>query len=73
MQLGDIMAKNVFTISGEESVAAAARRMREGNIGCLVVMKGETLQGIVTDRDLLIGCLGDAHDPGECRVSRHMS
>ena len=73
MQLKDIMAKNVTTISGEDAVAVAARRMREINVGCLVVVNGEELEGIVTDRDLLIGCLGDAHDPGQCRVSRHMS
>ena len=73
MNLKDIMAKNVTTISKDETVATAAQRMREINIGCLVVVKGEVLEGIVTDRDLLIGCLGDAHDPGQCWVARHMS
>lgn len=73
MQLKDTMAENVTLASLEDTVATAAQSMREANIGCLVVVNSEALLGIVTDRDLLIGCLGDAHAPGQCRVSSHMS
>ncbi len=73
MQLKDIMRRNVITTPADESVVDAAKRMREGNVGCLVVTSDGTLQGIVTDRDLLIGCVGAGHDPQQCRVSHHMS
>ena len=72
MQLKGIMVTRVVTISKDQTVAAAASRMREENIGCLVVSNADPLEGIVTDRDLLMGCLGDSHDPWQCPVSRHI-
>jgi CBS domain-containing protein len=47
--------------------------MKEESIGCLLVADATGLKGVVTDRDLLVGCLGEAHDPWECLVTRHMS
>ena len=73
MQLKEVMKTEVITTSGNESVTDAAKSMREANIGCLLVVSGESLEGIVTDRDLLVGCLGNGHTPSECQVSRHMS
>lgn len=73
MQLKDIMAKKVVTVTGEESVADAARKMREANIGCLVVTNTRSVKGIITDRDLAVGCLSDGHDARRCEVSHHMS
>lgn len=73
MQLKDIMVKRVISVSGDETVVGAAKKMREDNIGCLVVMGPSGLQGIVTDRDLLVGCLGQGHDPVTCTVSQHQS
>ena len=73
MQLKDVMVTRVVTITKEQTVAAAASRMREENIGSLVISNAAPLEGIVTDRDLLVGCLGDSHDPWQCQVLRHMS
>lgn len=73
MQLKDIMVKDVVTVGGDETVTGAAKRMKEAGVGCLLVLDAASLQGIVTDRDLLVGCLGEGHDPSDCTVSRHMS
>ena len=73
MQLKDVMKTEVVTVGRDETVADAARRMREANIGCLVIVDGGSLIGIVTDRDLLIGCLGAGHNPSERQVSEYMS
>lgn len=73
MQLKDVMKTEVITATRDVSVSEAARRMREANIGCLVIVDGDSLVGIVTDRDLLIGCLGAGHNPAESQVSQYMS
>lgn len=73
MQLKEVMKTEVITVGRDETVTNAARRMREANIGCLVIVDGDSLVGIVTDRDLLIGCLGAGHNPSECQVSDYMS
>lgn len=73
MKLGNIMVKRVITIGSKDSVTAAASKMREENIGCLVVSDEKKVKGIITDRDLVVGCLGAGHNSHECQVSQHMS
>lgn len=72
MQLKDIMTKEVITITEDETIANAARRMQEADVGCLVVT-GASVTGIITDRDLAIKCVGEGHNPTECQVSQYMS
>lgn len=72
MRLRDIMAKKVLTIKADDSVSAAALRMKESNVGCLLVV-GSGPQGIITDRDIAVRCVAEEHDTCECQVSQHMS
>jgi CBS domain-containing protein len=73
MQLKDIMAKHVVTVAEEDSVFSAANLMRQAGVGRLVIAKDGQAQGIVTDRDLALRCLGEGHNPTLCPVSQHMS
>lgn len=72
MRLRDIMAKKVLTIKADDSVSAAASRMKESNVGCLLVV-GSGPQGIITDRDIAVRCVAEEHDTCDCQVSQHMS
>ncbi|QTQ12494.1 CBS domain-containing protein [Treponema parvum] len=47
-----VMHKNVRTVSEDEVVEEAARIMIDNGIGCLPVMKGDLLVGIITESDL---------------------
>ncbi len=49
----EIMAREVVTATPDMSVAKAAKLMREHNVGCLPVVKDNTVVGIVTASDLL--------------------
>ena len=51
--VGDIMVRNPETVSPEDSVESAARAMAEKKIGCLPVISGDGLAGILTTTDLL--------------------
>lgn len=49
----DVMVKKVFTVTEDVTVEEAARIMIDNKIGCLPVMRDQTLVGIITDIDLL--------------------
>ncbi|MCL2834628.1 MAG: CBS and ACT domain-containing protein [Treponema sp.] len=66
MTVKDVMVKNVITVEGSEVVEEAARIMADRGIGCLPVMRGKLLVGIITDTDLFrvfINAFGARH-PG---------
>jgi CBS domain-containing protein len=73
MQLRDIMTKKVVTVSPEDKIAEAAARMREQNIGCVVVTNAGLIKGILTDRDIAVRCTSHSEDPRTCPVSHHMT
>ncbi len=47
------MARDLVTVSGEERLVAAAARMVERGVGAALVLEGERLAGILTERDVL--------------------
>jgi acetoin utilization protein AcuB len=59
-----VMIKNVITVQENEVVEDAARIMADKGIGCLPVMKGALMTGIVTDSDIFhffINAFGARH------------
>ena len=74
MQLSDIMTPAPITVSPAESVALAARTLTHYNIGALPVCRPDgTLQGLVTDRDLVIRCIAAGRDPEKTTVREVMT
>ena len=53
LKVRDVMVKDVITVEEDVSIEKAARTMAENKIGCLPVMRGEALVGIITDIDML--------------------
>ena len=47
------MTEHVITISPDASVKEAARMMIDKKIGCLPVVDGENLVGLLTETDIL--------------------
>jgi CBS domain-containing protein len=50
----NVMYTNPIAMSSASTVAEAARRMREADIGDVIVLEGDQLYGIVTDRDIVV-------------------
>ncbi|MDR2740648.1 MAG: CBS and ACT domain-containing protein [Treponema sp.] len=66
LKIEKIMERHVITVDENEVVEEAARIMADKDIGCLPVMKGSLLVGIITDTDLFrvfINAFGARH-PG---------
>lgn len=52
LQVGHVMTKKLITATPQTTVEEAALLMREHKIGCLPVLEGETLVGIITETDI---------------------
>ena len=52
--IADIMTRSVAAVGRDETLQAAARRMRDMDVGALPVTDGRALAGMVTDRDIAI-------------------
>jgi CBS domain-containing protein len=61
---GDIMHRGAQWIPATETLDRAAQMMREKDVGALPISdSNERLMGILTDRDIVVGCVAAGHDP----------
>jgi CBS domain-containing protein len=70
--VGDIMTSSLFTIGPTTTVAEAATVMGERRIGSALVMEGDDLLGIFTERDI-VRALGQHFDAAGHPVSDWMT
>jgi len=68
LKVKDIMSKDVVTIGADASVADAAKKMKDADVGSVVVLDQNAVKGIVTDRKIVTGCIAENKDPGRERV-----
>jgi CBS domain-containing protein len=64
----EVMTKQPVLLQADETLTQAARRMRDQDIGDVLVMKDGKLKGIVTDRDIAIRAVADGKNPNETKV-----
>ncbi len=72
MQVGDIMKTDVKTTSPQDTFAHVARLLHDNAISSVVVLDGDRLAGIVTERDL-VNLVADGMDPRTTRVEERMT
>ena len=65
----EIMTADPRTVEAGATVADAAREMRDGDVGSVVVVENGTVAGIVTDRDIAVRVVAQGLDPDATRVS----
>jgi CBS domain-containing protein len=63
MQVRDIMTPDPVGVYYDQTIAEAARVMRDAGVGAVLVVNGESLSGVVTDRDLVIRGLAEGAGP----------
>lgn len=77
MAIGEICSRNAVFARRNESVATAARLMRESHVGCLVVVDeidGDRIPvGILTDRDITVAVVAPGLDANTMQVGDVMS
>jgi CBS domain-containing protein len=62
MKIKDIMRVPVDPIDPLTTVAAAAQKMRDEDVGCLLVGRRDQLVGIITDRDIVVRGLANGQN-----------
>lgn len=77
LNAGEICSRVVVVAERATSLAAAARRMREQHVGCLVVVDatdaGRVVVGILTDRDIVTAVVAEELDARALRVEDVMT
>lgn len=76
MNVAELMTTEVSIVDLGMSVADAAAMMQAQNTGCIVVVdvvEGGAPAGVITERDMVLGCLIDGHTSTKCQVYRHMT
>ena len=53
MTAQDLMSKNFISVTTDELASDCLRKMAEKKIGCLAVMKGDELVGVINQKDLV--------------------
>jgi len=71
--VSDCMAMKVTVVDVSDSVLDAARKMIDGNVGCVVAMQQNDIAGIVTKGDILKNSVLKQLDLTKTRVSTVMS
>jgi CBS domain-containing protein len=51
--VGEVMSRNLLTVEPTTSISEAAAAMTERGVGAAVVLTGNTVSGILTERDVL--------------------
>lgn len=59
----EVMTPRVVSLPADATAAEAARRMRDEDIGNVLLVDDGKLVGMVTDRDLVVRVLADQLDP----------
>jgi len=65
--------RTVHAVPPETTVLDAVRKMNQERIGALLVMNGDDLVGIFTERDVLTRIVDQGRDPGATRVAEVMT
>ncbi|MFI0454085.1 CBS domain-containing protein [Actinomadura sp. 6N118] len=65
----DIMHPGAECIGEDDSLRDAARKMRELDVGSLPICgNDDKLHGIITDRDIVVGCVARGKDPAKVKA-----
>jgi CBS domain-containing protein len=69
----EVMVADVVTIDPSASLADAARRMQDANVGMLPVVDGDRVVGVITDRDIVVRAVARHRDPATTPVHECLS
>ena len=73
MLVRDVMTYRPEAIGPDETLEAAARRMKELGVGALIVCDDGRVLGILTDRDIVVRSTAEGASPSEADVRAAMT
>lgn len=73
LKIEQIMTAHVDMVSPQTTVKDAARMMKDRDIGAVPVQDGDSLKGILTDRDITLRMVAEGRDCNSTKVGDIMS
>jgi CBS domain-containing protein len=73
LKISEVMTRDVEFINESDTVAQAARKMKELNVGIMPVFNNNQLVGLLTDRDIAIRSAAEGHNPESTKVGEIMT
>jgi CBS domain-containing protein len=61
----DVMTPGPIGVDYGQSIGETARTMRDWGVGAVLVVRDESLYGLITDRDLVVRAIAEAKGPDE--------
>ncbi len=65
----DVMSDSPVCLSEDTTINEAARSMRDRNIGDILVIDGDRISGMITDRDIVVRALAAGRDPNGTTIA----
>ena len=65
--------RNIVSVAPNTTVRDAAKKMTEKRVGSVLIMRGDKLEGIVTERDILNKVVSEGLNPDEVEVHNIMT
>ena len=59
--VSEVMTKDPQSVEPGDSIEDAAKKMKEAETGALLVVDGDELKGIVTDRDIVVNAIAEGN------------
>ena len=67
-KIREVMTGNVCAIDADQSVAYAAKMLKDEDVGLAPIVEGDKLIGTLTDRDIAIRVVAEGKDPQSTKV-----
>ena len=62
-KISEVMTRDAVTLSSTETLAQAAKQMRDADVGDVIIVDGDRVVGLVTDRDIVVRGIAEDLDP----------
>jgi len=73
MRIKDVMSNEIACVDTKSTAVDAARKMRDQNTGTVIVVDGNDVKGLVTDRQIAVKTVADMKDPKSVPVKDIMT
>lgn len=73
MKVSEVMTRGAQGLQASENVVHASNLMRELDVGAIPVFQDGHIEGMVTDRDIVVRCIGQNLNPLHTSVGEIMS
>ena len=67
--IGSLMKTHMVMVGPNATVAEAARSMAQNHVGAVLVIEGDVLRGILSERDVVSRVVAEGKDPTATKVS----